>query len=36
VSTASRIIEMLDGQPHEKIVPLTIDFLHGVRKALDA
>ena len=36
VVIGSRIIEMLDGQPHEKIVPLTIDFLRGVRKALDA
>ncbi|MOA14441.1 Tryptophan synthase alpha chain [compost metagenome] len=36
VVIGSRIIEMLDGQPHEKVVPLTIDFLRGVRKALDA
>ena len=36
VVIGSRIIEMLDGQPHEKIVPLAIDFLRGVRKALDA
>lgn len=36
VVIGSRIIDMLDGQPHEKIVPLTIDFLRGVRKALDA
>ncbi len=36
VVIGSRIIELLDGQPHEKVVPLTIDFLRGVRKALDA
>ena len=36
VVIGSRIIELLDGQPHEKIVPLAIDFLRGVRKALDA
>ncbi|WP_027016897.1 tryptophan synthase subunit alpha [Comamonas composti] len=36
VVIGSRIIELLDGQPHEKIAPLTIDFLRGVRKALDA
>ena len=36
VIIGSRIIELLDGQPHEKIVPLAIDFLRGVRKALDA
>jgi tryptophan synthase alpha chain len=32
----SRIIQLLEDQPHEKIVPLTISFLRGVRKALDA
>lgn len=36
VVIGSRLIELLGGQPHEKIVPLTIDFLRGVRKALDA
>ncbi|CAM4070786.1 Tryptophan synthase alpha chain [Comamonas aquatilis] len=36
VIIGSRIIDLLDGQPHEKIVPLAIDFLRGVRKALDA
>lgn len=36
VVIGSRIIEMLNDQPHEKVVPLTIDFLRGVRKALDA
>ena len=32
----SRIIQLLEDQPHEKIVPLAIDFLRGVRKAMDA
>ena len=32
----SKIIQMLEDQPHEKIVPLTIDFLRGVRKTMDA
>ena len=36
VIIGSRIIDLLDNQPHEKIVPLAIDFLRGVRKALDA
>ena len=32
----SKIIQLLEDQPHEKIVPLAIDFLRGVRKAMDA
>ena len=36
VVIGSRIIQLLDGQPHEKIVPLAVSFLRGVRKALDA
>ena len=36
VIIGSRIIQLLDDQPHEKIVPLAISFLRGVRKALDA
>ena len=35
-SIGSRIIQLLEDQPHEKIVPLAIDFLRGVRKAMDA
>ncbi|MBF0732096.1 tryptophan synthase subunit alpha, partial [Bacteroides acidifaciens] len=35
VVIGSRIIQLLDDQPHEKVVPLAIDFLRGVRKALD-
>ena len=36
VVIGSRIIQLLEDQPHEKIVPLAISFLRGVRKALDA
>ena len=36
VIIGSRIIQLLDDQPHEKVVPLAVSFLRGVRKALDA
>ena len=36
VVIGSRIIQLIEDQPHEKVVPVTIDFLRGVRKALDA
>lgn len=36
VVIGSRIIQLIEDQPHEKVVALTIDFLRGVRKALDA
>ncbi len=36
VVIGSRIIQLLDNQPHEKVVPLAADFLRGIRKALDA
>lgn len=36
VVIGSRIIQLIDDQPHEKVVPVTVDFLRGVRKALDA
>ena len=32
----SRIIQLIEDQPHEKVVAVTVDFLRGVRKALDA
>ena len=32
----SKIIQLLEDQPHEKIVPLAIDFLRNVRKTMDA
>ena len=35
VVIGSRIIQLLDGQPHEKVVPVAVDFLRGIRKALD-
>jgi len=36
VVIGSRIIQLIEEQPHEKVVPVTVDFLRGVRKALDA
>ena len=36
VVIGSRIIQLLDNHPHEKVVPLAADFLRGIRKALDA
>lgn len=36
VVIGSRIIQLLDGQPHEKVVPVAVDFLRTIRKALDA
>ena len=35
VVIGSRIIQLLDAQPHERVVPVAIDFLRGIRKALD-
>ncbi len=36
VIIGSRIIQLLEDQPHEKVIPLAIDFLRGIRKAMDA
>ena len=36
VVIGSRIIQLIEDQPHEKVVAVTVDFLRGVRKALDA
>ena len=36
VVIGSKIIQLLEDQPHEKIVPLAVSFLRGIRKALDA
>ena len=36
VVIGSRIIQLLDDQPHEKVVPLAVSFLRTIRKALDA
>ena len=35
VVIGSRIIQLLETQPHERVVPVAIDFLRGIRKALD-
>ena len=36
VVIGSKIIQLIEDQPHEKVVPITVDFLRGIRKALDA
>ena len=36
VVIGSRIIQLIEVQEHAKVVPLTVDFLRGIRKALDA
>ena len=36
VVIGSRIIKLIEDQEHAKVVPMTMDFLRGVRKALDA
>ena len=36
VVIGSRIIQLIEDQEHAKVVPLTVDFLRGVRTALDA
>ena len=36
VIIGSRIIQLLEDQPHEKVTPLAVDFLRGIRKAMDA
>ena len=35
VVIGSRIIQLIEEQPHEKVVAVTVDFLRGIRKALD-
>ncbi|GAB1385687.1 tryptophan synthase subunit alpha [Melaminivora sp.] len=35
VVIGSRLIQLLDGQPHERVVGITVDFLRQIRKALD-
>lgn len=36
VVIGSRIIELIEDQEHSKVVPIAMDFLRGIRKALDA
>ncbi|CAN7252544.1 MULTISPECIES: tryptophan synthase subunit alpha [Acidovorax] len=36
VVIGSRIIQLIEDQEHAKVVPITIDFLRGIRKAMDA
>ncbi|AVP57269.1 tryptophan synthase subunit alpha [Pulveribacter suum] len=35
VVIGSRLIQLIDGQPHERVVGITVDFLRQIRKALD-
>ena len=36
VVIGTRIIQLIEHQPHDQVVPTTIDFLCGIRQALDA
>jgi tryptophan synthase alpha chain len=36
VVIGTRIIQLIEDQEHAKVVPITVDFLRGIRKALDA
>ena len=36
VVIGSHIIQLIEDQEHAKVVPITIDFLRGIRKAMDA
>ena len=36
VIIGSRLIQLIEDQPHERVVGVTVDFLRQVRKALDA
>ncbi|HCL86184.1 MAG TPA: tryptophan synthase subunit alpha [Comamonadaceae bacterium] len=36
VVIGSRLIQLIEDQPHEKVVGITVDFLRSIRKALDA
>jgi tryptophan synthase alpha chain len=35
VVIGSRIIQLIEDQPHEKVTPIAVDFLRGIRRALD-
>lgn len=35
VVIGSRLIQLIDGQPHERVVGITVDFMRQIRKALD-
>ncbi len=36
VVIGTKLIQVIEGQPHEKVVPAAVDFLRGIRQALDA
>jgi tryptophan synthase alpha chain len=36
VVIGTKIIQLVQGQPREKVVPAVAEFLRGIRSALDA
>ena len=36
VVIGSKIIQLIEDQPYEKVTPVAVDFLRGIRRALDA
>jgi tryptophan synthase alpha chain len=36
VVIGTKIIQLIEGEPRERVVPAASDFLHGIRQALDA
>ena len=36
VVIGSRIIQLIEGQPRDQVVPIACEFLRGIREALDA
>ena len=36
VVIGSRLIQLIEDEPHEKVVPVAAQFLRTIRKALDA
>lgn len=36
VVIGTKLIQVIEAQPHEKVVPAAVDFLRGIRQALDA
>ena len=36
VVIGSKIIQLIENEPHEKVVAVASNFLRGIRKALDA
>ena len=36
VVIGSKIIQLIEDQPHEKVTPVAVSFLRGIRRALDS